>query len=92
MRRLWIACCNCLSLSSPFQELRTDITILTGTGRRSWDGMDHFVEPQAQGFAVHFGWQKGKWTNKSAGCAILFGKDYTLNQIIKVEAAPAKFR
>ena len=96
--RLWAACYNCLSLVAPYRtqeiakELRTDFTILTGTRLRAWGGRDHIIERLDKGFAIHFGWAKGKWTNKHAGCTIIFGPKYSTDQIIKVEAAPAPIR
>lgn len=74
---------NCQSLkhgrlTSIVAELNADIIILTGTGYRAWGVPEKrrmSTESLPRGYnAIHFGWQPGPFTNKSAGCAIVYGR------------------
>ena len=47
--------------------------MLTGTGVRAIKGLTHHKHPVGNShWAVHFGWEKGEGTNKTAGCRIVF--------------------
>ena len=88
---------NCLSLLSPGRcreiahELHADAVLLTGTRCRTWTpGRRYHLERLGGGYsAIHFPWQPGPLTNRSAGCSVILGRRLRLRQVRSIAVAPA---
>ena len=76
--RLNTAVYNPLSLTSPFRlgqialTLRADIVFLPGTTLRPPEGTKNKIIRLGAYWAISFGWKRGPFVNKAAGCAVLF--------------------
>ena len=69
---------NPLSLAPPFRlqhianTLNSDILFVPGTTLRLPKGANHTIVRLGSYWALSFGWQRSPYTNKAAGCAIVF--------------------
>ena len=76
--------CNEIALTC-----KADIVICPGTRLRSPQGRRHWKEQLDGGYwAMHFGWQRQPFTNKSAGVSFIFGPKIPELNVVKVESSP----
>ena len=79
---------RCLQIA---RELKADAVLLPGSGLRARKGLRHsFKRLDRKYWIVHFGWEPGLPTNKSAGCAIILkSKVFSDRDVSRVFCPPA---
>ena len=69
--------------------LKLDIAVLTGTRIRLPEGCSYTVQRLVGYTAIHYGWGRGCYTNRSTGVSILLGKRFQPRMIKEISVPPS---
>ena len=69
--------------------LKPDIAVLTRTRIRLPEGCTYTVQRLVGYTAIHYGWGRGCYTNRSTGVSILLGKRFQSRMIKEISVPPS---